>query len=89
MKKFVVLLLTMTAPAVYAGAVGHCDVYDRETGKFISTISFDLEAKRVCWDIKCKTGVVIASGSFQGDSPRSVEGITRKLLRDVLLQFGQ
>ena len=59
MRKIIASLLILTAPAVYAGNVGHCDLYSSRTGNFISRISFDIEAKRVCWETKCNDATII------------------------------
>jgi len=59
MKKIILILLALTASAVHASNVGHCDLYDSETGLFISKISFDIEAKRVCWELKCNDAAII------------------------------
>jgi hypothetical protein len=63
MRKFIMLLLILTAPTVYAGAAGHCDLYDHGTGKFITKVSCDLEAKRVYRDIKCNDAEILADAN--------------------------
>jgi hypothetical protein len=75
MKKTIVSLLALAAPAVCAGNVGHCDLHDHETGKFISKISFDLEAKRVCWDKKCNDAEEILVDSNQAFAFITVDGL--------------